>query len=159
MLFRSFNYLVGNEQNDKDKMFKNLRHLFDAQVHFTPLEPLNFALNLDYGREQNAINGTKDAHWGGITGYVRYKVMEVLEPVLRVEWYRDAEGFTTGVKQSLVGVTATVNYKIGIGKFANILLRPEYRFDHSNEDFFTHKDNFRSRKTQHTLGIGTVVYF
>jgi len=46
-----------------------------------------------------------------------------------------------------------------IGKFANILLRPEYRFDHSNEDFFTHKRDCRSRHTQHTLGVGAVVYF
>ncbi len=28
--------------------------------------------------------------------------------------------------------------RIGIGKFANILLRPESHFDHSNENFFTH---------------------
>jgi hypothetical protein len=154
------NYLVGNEQNDNDKQFKNLRHLFDAQLTFTPIEPLNFHLNLDYGWEDGALNGgTKNAHWGGIAGWVRYKVTDVLEPVLRVEYYRDAEGFTTGLRQSLVGITATVNYKIGIGKFANILVRPEYRFDHSNEDFFTHKRDFRSRQTQHTLGIGTVVYF
>jgi len=154
------NYLVGNEQTDNDKQFQNLRHLIDAQFTFTPIEPLNFHLNLDYGREDGALNGgTKNAHWGGITGWVRYKVLDVLEPTLRVEYYRDAEGFTTGLRQSLVGVTATINYKIGIGKFANILIRPEYRFDHSNEDFFTHKRDFRSRQTQHTLGIGTVMYF
>ena len=90
---------------------------------------------------------------------VRYKVTDVLEPALRVEYYRDDDGFTTGLRQSLVGVTATINYKIGISKYGNILVRPEYRFDHSNEDFFSHKRDFMSRKTQHTLGIGTVVYF
>jgi len=26
---------VGNEQTDNDKLFKNLRHIFDAQVTFT----------------------------------------------------------------------------------------------------------------------------
>ena len=155
-----FNYLVGNEQTDNDKLFKNLRHIFDAQVTFTPIEPLNFSLNLDYAWEDGALNGrTKDAQWGGITGVVRYKVTDVLEPALRVEYYRDDDGFTTGLRQSLVGVTATINYKIGISKFGNILVRPEYRFDHSNEDFFTHKRDFMSRKTQHTLGIGTVMYF
>jgi hypothetical protein len=154
------NYLVGNEQTDNDKQFKNLRHLFDAQVNYSPIEPLNLHLNLDYAWEDGALNGrTKDAQWGGITGWVRYKVTDVLEPVLRVEYYRDDDGFTTGLRQSLVGVTATINYKIGISKFGNILVRPEYRFDHSNEDFFTHKRDFMSRKTQHTLGIGTVMYF
>jgi len=154
-----FNYLVGNEQTDNDKVFNNLRHLFDAQVNFAPIEPLNFHLNLDYAWEENAINGVDNARWGGVTGWVRYRVNKAFEPTLRVEWYRDEDGFTTGVVQTLVSVTLTMNYKIGFGKFANILLRPEYRFDHSNEDFFTHKDDFRSRKTQHTLGIGAVVYF
>ena len=155
------NYLVGNEQTDNDKQFKNLRHLFDVLFTLTPIESLNFQVSIDYGWEEDppALGGTKNAHWGGIAGWVRYKVTDVLEPALRVEYYRDAEGFTTGLRQSLVGVTATVNYKIGIGKFANILVRPEYRFDHSNEAFFTHKRDFSSRQTQHTLGIGTVVYF
>ncbi|HSX79754.1 MAG TPA: outer membrane beta-barrel protein, partial [Candidatus Saccharimonadia bacterium] len=157
----TFNYLVGNEQTDNDKLFKNLRHIFDAQLTFTPIEPLNFHLNLDYAWEDGALNGgTKDAQWGGITGWVRYKVTDVFEPVLRIEYYRDDDGFTTGVRQSLVGVTFTLNYKITVpGKFAALLLRPEYRFDHSNENFFTHKSDFRSRQTQHTLGIGAVVYF
>lgn len=154
-----FNYLVGNEQTDNDKLLKNLRHIFDAQVNYSPIDGLNFHLNLDYGWEDGAIGGIQNAQWGGITGWVRYKVTDVFEPTLRVEWYRDDDGFTTGIVQSLVGVTLTMNYKIGIGKFANILLRPEYRFDHSNEDFFTHRGDFRSRKTQHTLGIGAVAYF
>jgi hypothetical protein len=137
----TFNYLVGNEQTDNDKFFKNLRHIFDAQLTITPIEPLNFHLNLDYAWEYGALNGgTKDAQWGGITGWVRYKVTDVLEPVLRIEYYRDDDGFTTGVRQSLVGVTLTLNYKMALpGKFAALLLRPEYRFDYSNEDFFTHK--------------------
>ena len=155
------NYLVGNEQTDNDKQFENLRHIFDVGFTLTPIEPLNFQVSMDYAWEQGALHGgTQNAHWGGIASWVRYKVTDVLEPALRVEYYRDAEGFTTGLRQSLVGVTVTVNYKlVGIGKFANILVRPEYRFDHSNEDFFTHKNAFRSRPTQHTLGVGTVVYF
>lgn len=155
----TFSYLVGNEQNDNDKEFKNLRQLFDAQLNFSPVEGLNFHLNLDYGMEDNAIGGIQNAQWVGVTGWVRYKVTEAFEPALRVEWYRDDDGFTTGVAQTLVGITLTMNYKIGLGKFANILLRPEYRFDHSNADFFTHKTDFRSRQTQHTLGIGAVMYF
>jgi hypothetical protein len=156
----TFNYLVGNEQTDNDKFFRNLRHILDAQVNFSPLEGLNFHLNLDYAWEDGAIGGIQNAQWGGVTGWVRYKVTDTLEPVLRVEWYRDDDGFTTGVTQSLVGVTFTLNYKIGLpGKFAALLLRPEYRFDISNQDFFTHEEAFRTRKTQHTLGVGAVMYF
>src|SRR5882762_3122579 len=75
---------------------------------------LNFQVSIDYGWEEGALSGgTKNAHWGGIAGWVRYKVTDVLEPALRVEYYRDDDGFTTGLRQSLVGVTVTINYKIG----------------------------------------------
>ncbi len=153
------NYLVGNEQTDNDKLFDNLRHLVDAQVNFAPIEGLNLHLNFDYATEQNAIGGIRDAQWYGITGWVRYKVTDWFEPVFRAEWYRDADGFTTGVDQDLVGLTLTLNFKLGLGKLANILIRPEYRFDISDENFFTEGDRFRSTKTQHTLGLGTVFYF
>ena len=153
------NYLVGNERTDSDKQFENLRHLVDAQVNFAPIEPLNLSLNADYAVEDGAIGGRRDAQWYGLTGWIRYKLTDALEPSLRVEWYRDEDGFTTGVAQTLVGITATLNYKIGLGKLANILLRPEYRVDFLNKNFFTRGSDFRSEKVQHTLGIGAVLYF
>src|SRR6266478_5300586 len=153
------NYLVGNERTDNDKQFDNLRHLVDAQVNFAPIEPLNLSLNADYAVEDGAIGGRRDAQWYGLTGWIRYKLTDALEPSFRVEWYRDEDGFTTGVAQTLVGITATLNYKIGLGKLANILLRPEYRVDFSNKNFFTRGSDFRSEKVQHTLGIGAVLYF
>jgi hypothetical protein len=152
-------YLVGNEQTDNNKFFDNLRHLVDTQVNFTPLEGLNLGLNVDYAFEDGAIGGTKNARWYGVTGYVRYKVTETMEPAFRAEWYRDEDGFTTGVPQTLVGLTLTLGYKIGLGNLANILLRPEYRVDISNKDFFTRGADFRATKTQHTLGVGAVFYF
>lgn len=153
------NYLVGNEQTDNDRFFQNLRHLVDAQVNFAPTERLNFHVNVDYATEDGAIGRVRDAQWYGVTGYVRYRITDRLEPSFRAEWYRDEDGFTTGVKQTLYGFTVTLGYRIGIGKVANILLRPEYRFDISDERFFTRRTDFRSEKTQHTFGIGAVLYF
>ena len=155
----ALNYLVGNEQTDNNKFFDNLRHLVDAQVNFSPLEGLNLSFNVDYGHEDGAIGGTKNAAWYGVTGWIRYKVTETVEPAFRAEWYRDEDGFTTGVPQTLVGLTLTLGYKIGLGNLANILIRPEYRVDISNKDFFTRGADFRATKTQHTLGVGAVFYF
>ncbi len=155
----TLNYLVGNEQTDNNKIFENLRHLVDAQLTLTPMEPLNLSFNFDYGFEDGAIGGIKDARWYGATGWLRYKVTDVFEPSFRAEWYRDESGFTTGVPQTLVGLTLTLGYKIGVGTMANILLRPEYRFDISNKGFFTRGADFQAAKTQHTLGIGAVFYF
>src|SRR3989475_3741058 len=154
-----FNYLVGNERTDDDHQFKHLRNLLDAQVNFEPVDRLNFSLNADYAVEDGAIGGTKDAQWYGLTAWVRYRLTDALEPSFRAEWYRDEDGFTTGVAQTLIGLTATLNWKIGVGKLANILLRPEYRVDFSNKDFFTRRNNFRSDEIQHTIGVGAVFYF
>ena len=154
-----FNYLVGNERTDDDHQFKHLRNLLDAQVNFEPVDRLNFSLNADYAVEDGAIGGTKDAQWYGLTAWVRYRLTDALEPSFRAEWYRDEDGFTTGVAQTLIGLTATLNWKIGVGKLANILLRPEYRVDFSNKDFFTRRNNFRSDEIQHTIGVGAIFYF
>lgn len=153
------NYLVGNEETENNKFFSNLRHLIDSQINIAPAEKLNLHLNFDLGLQEDAIEGREDALWVGVTGWLRYKLTDNFEPTFRAEWYRDDDGFTTGVAQTLVGLTLTLNYKIGAGKYVNILLRPEYRFDISNKDFFTKGEDFRSRKTQHTLGIGAVFYF
>jgi hypothetical protein len=153
------NYLVGNEQTDNDKLFDNLRHLFDLQVNFAPTQRLNFHLNADYATEEDAVGGTRDAQWYGVTGWARYRITDALEPSVRAEWYHDEDGFTTGVAQALVGLTFTLGYKIGVGKAVSMLIRPEYRVDFSTKDFFTTGNDFRSEKTQHTVGIGAVLYF
>jgi hypothetical protein len=151
------NYLVGPEQNDNTR---NERHLLDAQIYLNPVEPLNIAFNLDIGHEQNVPGlAGRDAQWGGLTGYLRYKVTDKLEPVARVEYYRDDDGFTTGVRQSLWGFTATLNWKVGVTKGSAILVRPEIRYDRSDARFFSDSDGFRTSKDQATLGIGLVYYF
>jgi len=153
------NYLVGPEQNDNTR---NDRHLLDAQVYLNPVEPLNIAFNLDLGHEENVLLPTgvrRDTQWGGLTGYLRYKVTEVLEPVARIEYFRDDDAVMTGVRQSLWGFTATLNYKIAVTKGNALLLRPEIRYDRSNARFFSNEDGFRLSKDQATLGIGLVYYF
>ncbi len=155
------NYLVGPEQRNDDK---NLRHLVDAQVFFnTPIPKLNLLLYGDWALEENALNsGHKNAHWAGVAGVARYQVTDHLEPAVRLEYYNDQDGFTTGVNQKLYGVTFTLNCKIPLPKKAkgvSLLIRPEYRFDKSSEGFFTRHNKFRSKTTQHTVGIASYLYF
>lgn len=154
------NYLAGPEQTNNSS---NLRQLVDTQLYYT-LGALNLALNYDLGTEKKALdtNGDgitdTDASWTGVTGWARYKVTDVFEPSLRVEWYNDEDGFTTGLKQKLTGATLTLNYKLGQGA-DHILIRPEYRYDKSDEKFFSKNDQIRSEKTQQTYGINFVYYF
>ena len=156
-----FNYLVGPEQNDNNS---NLRNLVDSQLFLGPFaDRWNFLINFDYATEQNAATplGTKNTQWYGFTGYVRYKVNAWFEPSLRLEYYNDKDGFTTGVPQNLRGITLTLNTKLGLGKdkYSMLLLRPELRYDRSSNNFFTKDSNFRVGKNQVTVGLGATVSF
>ena len=152
------NYLVGPEQRNVEK---NLRHLIDFQVFFnTPVPKLNLLLFGDWGFEDSAVgSGTQDAVWHGLGGVVRYQLTDHLEPAMRLEYLHDEDGFATGVDQNLYGLTLTLNYKMAIKKGFNLLIRPEYRFDKTSENFFSNRSTFRSKTTQHTIGVATYVYF
>ena len=155
------NYLVGPEQNNNNG---NYRHLIDSQVYLNPIDPLNIGFNFDYGFEFNnpaaiAAGTGKNAEWWGLTGYLRYKVTDKVEPVIRAEYYRDADAFTTGVKQSLQGYTLTVNYKLGVNKWSALLVRPEIRYDKSSAPFFSDRIGFQHTNNQTTVGIGLVYYW
>jgi hypothetical protein len=117
-------------------------------------------VNVDIGTDRDALGLRADATWGGVTVYVRPNVKDRFFPTLRVEYYDDPDGFTTGVEQKLWGVTFTGDYRLGAQDgFAKVLLRPEFRYDKSDADFFSHKDRFRVRDYQATVGLGLVAYF
>lgn len=148
------NYLIGPEvtKNNHD-----VRHLYDMQVNWNPFDPFNYTLNFDHGTDEALIGGK--ALWWGLTHTLRFKVNDYFEPAVRLEYYADPDGFTTGVKQRLVGLTLTGNVKYPMGKGFNVIFRPEYRYDRSTKDFFTRGGSFQSSKNQHTLGFGLAFYF
>ncbi|MBI3615625.1 MAG: porin [Candidatus Omnitrophica bacterium] len=152
------NYLVGPEQRNNTS---NLRHLVDFQAFINnPIPKLNLILFGDVGYEENALNsGARNAHWNGFGGIARYQVTDHLEPAVRMEYLHDRDGFATGVAGNMYSVTATLNYKMALGKGFSFLVRPEYRFDKSSENFFSSGSAFRSQTTQHTVGVGAYIYF
>ncbi len=150
------NYLAGPEQRNNES---NYRHLVDWQALFnTPIPKLNLILFGDIAFEEEAVAG-RNAAWNGIGGVARYKLTDDLEPALRLEYFNDRDGFATGVDQKMVEITLSLNYKIALKKGFSLLIRPEYRYDKSSEGFFTKETTFRSEKDQHTVGIGTYLYF
>jgi hypothetical protein len=153
----TLNYLGGPEHNGNSS---DWRHLGDFQVIYSPVAALQMMINLDMGQDNQAFGSRKNALWRGATFYMRPSINGRLFPTLRVEYYDDRDGFTTGVAQHLWGVTVTPDYKLGSADaFAHILLRPEFRWDKSNKPFFSHDNRFRSRDHQWTVGIGLVAYF
>lgn len=151
------NYLYGPEQFNNSA---HKRQLFDSQVMVGPFDGWNFMFNYDLGYEEKVVFH-HDALWTGPTLYARYAINDWLEPSIRGEYYWDRNGSTTGVPQSLYGLTATLNTKVPIGKAgaSMLLVRPEVRWDHSNAPFFSDNNTFRVKQNQITLGLGTTWFF
>ena len=152
------NYLTGPEQNGNTS---NKRRLFDTQVTFGPFaDKWTFVVNYDRGRESLVPPAnTTDARWSGNTFYAKYKVSDRHEPVLRIESYRDPQGFTTGVAQKVSSFTFTWNAKLAAPARSMVLVRPELRYDRSSANFFSEDGNFRSRRAQLSYGVGATWIF
>lgn len=151
------NYLTGPEQNNNSS---NQRHLFDTQVTFGPFnDRWTFMVNYDHGTEERVPPfNTTDAKWSGTTFYARYKINDTFEPSLRIENYRDPNGFTTGAAQKLRGYTLTLNTRVPVGK-TMIMIRPEIRYDRSDANFFSTGGAFQSGRNQTTVGVGLSAMF
>ncbi len=151
------NYLGGPEQPDNNT---NWRHLGDFQIYVnTP--KLRTMTNIDVAQEKGALANGANTKWAGIAEVVRYRATERFDPSFRAEWFYDPDGFSTGVAQKkLVGFTATLDTFLGKGDNDKILVRPEFRYDHSEANFFSHGNIVGlTRKYQATAGINLIYYF
>ncbi|HZF09592.1 MAG TPA: outer membrane beta-barrel protein [Thermoanaerobaculia bacterium] len=151
------NYLGGPERNGDDY---DRRDLLDLQLTYALSSTLSTAVNVDFGRDALALPEGRDANWGGIAVYLRKNVGDRFSPTLRVEYFSDPQGFTTGVAQHVVDLTLTGDTRVG-GRtsFVKLLLRPEVRYDRSDAPFFTDHDRFRDRKDQFTAALAAVLWF
>ncbi|MDA8168647.1 MAG: porin [Nitrospiraceae bacterium] len=140
-----FNLMYGPEQdhNDSDNRF-----LFDWVGTVKPVKDLTLVVNTDYATDKNLAGKGEDDKWYGIAGYVNYVFTERISGTIRAELFRDPQGVRTGTPQNLKEVTVTGQYTLA----KNLLLRPEYRHDWSNEKSF---DSGRS-KSQDTIALGVM---
>jgi len=162
----AFNFLYGPE---KDSTNSNNRFLFDWVGTYTATKNLTFVLNTDWATEQGVLTtvGPRDARWYGIAGYAKYSFNDWFAVALRGEWFNDPEGVRTysamtsaastpptlsnGIGQTLKEGTFTTEFKVA----KNLILRPEYRHDWSNQYSF----DAGRYKTQDTLSIGAMYLF
>lgn len=150
------NWLGGPEQIFDSE---NWRNLGDFQIYINPTPKFRTMLNIDAARETGALSDGGDASWVGLAEVLRYRVTDRFDPSLRFEWFRDRDGFATAVPQNLLGVTLTLDYFLGKGDYNKILIRPEFRWDHSNTHFFSRSSVARRLSHQATVGLNLVYYF
>jgi hypothetical protein len=109
----------------------NYRHELDAYVTYELTSRVSFACTADYGHDA-AAGGV--GFWG-IGGYIRYRAVDWLAGAVRGEHYEDPDGFTSGAKERLAEITATVEARDRLGPLL-LIGRLEYRRDQSDARVF-----------------------
>jgi hypothetical protein len=144
------NYMVGPEKAGTND---GLRHLYDTTVLLTPHPKLNTYLNFDYGVDKHVLGG--ESRWVGVAGAARFQANNWFALAPRLEWFNDADGFTTGTAQKIKEFTMTGEFKMQEGLFTRL----EYRRDWSSQPFFNRGQLLAGHKNQDTVLVGLVAYF
>jgi len=155
----SNNYYGGPENSNTNTGW---RHLYDTTLLLTPNSMLNAYINFDYGQNRSGIAGAAfTSKWYGIAGALHVQATPKWAFTPRLEWFKDRDGFSTGLAQDLKEFTATGEYKMAEG----LLARLEYRRDWSNQPFFFRGSavngttGFGTYKNQDTLSLGVLAFF
>src|SRR3989338_3376800 len=149
-------YMTGPEQTNNDS---NNRGVLNVNLTVTLLESL--ILNLDYvnGNEQkdpnNKVTANGDSKWSGIAGIIRYVASDRYAINIRAETFSDSDGTRTVVKQEMTEITITPEFTIK----KNMVIRPEYRHDASDQKVFDKRSSAGSEKAQDTVAINVFFYF
>lgn len=144
------NYYVGPEHPGTTKGWRNL---YDTSIAVNQTDNLTWYLNFDYGRDKNIGSGAST--WAGVAAAGRYAIGKKAAVAMRLEYYDDANGFTTGTTQNVKEWTLTQEYKLTDW----LMSRAEFRTDWSNKPFFQRGDEPNASKTQPTLMLGMIAYF
>ncbi len=141
------NYYFGPE-----KATGGFRHLYDTTVLVAANRFTSLYINFDYGRDNRPGGGADQ--WGGVAGAARFAITPKFAVAPRLEWFNDADGFSTGTAQRLKEGTITGEYVIMPG----VVGRLEYRRDWSNVPFFERGSIPGVFKSQTTMLAGVTVY-
>jgi len=92
--------------------------------------------------------------WQGVAFNLKYQGNDWFALTPRVEYYKDADGFTTGAAQKLKEATVTAEFKHKDG----FIMRLEYRGDFSDAPYFP-KNATETAKKQNTVTFGFIYAF
>ena len=148
-LSMAFNLTYGPEKDDNNS---DNRFLFDWIGTLKPVKNLTFVLNTDYATEQHSASDGGSAKWYGIAGYAKYDFSDLFSAAVRAEYFKDPDGVRTGIDQTVKEITLTPEFRVA----KNLIIRPEYRHDWSNEDAFDSHHDSLDKKNQDTIALGVM---
>lgn len=146
-------YYTGNEPGATGAP-AGTRELLDIVATFKVTDALNFVLNYDTAKQEDAIAAGTEAKWNGLAAYVNYKISEPWRVSLRTELFDDQNGFRTGVTQKWKEYTLTLAHTPA----KEVEWRAEVRYDRSNQASFNQPDG-TTKKSQYSLGLEAIYKF
>jgi hypothetical protein len=115
------------------------RYVLDAIFTTNLSRQLVLTVNGDWGYEDGAAIDGGSAQWYGVAGYLTYNINDNLAVNARGEWFEDPDGARgLGTTGSVYEVTVGLDIKplVSNRNFASLHIRPEIRYDYSNDPFF-----------------------
>jgi hypothetical protein len=118
----------------------------DLVVTHKVTDQLRLGLGVDYVYAPEIPDVKKHAQWGGLAGYVSYAIDPRFTLNTRLEWYKDnANGYSNGAPFGANYYAATIGLAIKAAPahplLSRVLIRPEIRYDHSDQPVFNGGDH------------------
>jgi len=146
------NYYTGPENAGTNTGWRNL---YDTTVLFTPTGKFNAYVNFDYGQNKSGSGKLETTgKWYGVAGAAKFQMNDKNAITPRIEWFKDRDGFSTGVAQTIKEFTFTYEHRLMQGLFTRI----EYRRDWSDQPYFE-RGSTGSSDHQDTFALGVVAFF
>lgn len=149
--------LAGISGPEQDGDNDNWRTAVDFTASYQLTKDILLLGDAVYGQQARPNGAGGDARWYGVSVYGVYTLCEAASLGVRLEWYADDAGYTTGLSQNLyeatVGFTITPFPKDQF--LRNLKIRPEVRVDYSDKAYF---DGFDSHY-QVTAAVDAIYNF
>jgi hypothetical protein len=137
---------------------EGMRNLIDLVGTYNVNDSLTLILNYDYGSQKGAgasdADGTDDAKWDGLAGYVNYSISDTWRVSFRAEYFDDKDGYRTGVVQKWKEGTATIAYM----PTKSVEFRGEFRTDKSDSSTFAQTSG-AAKSDQSSVGLEALYKF
>lgn len=134
-------YAINLSTGPENSSNSNWRTAVDFWADYAMSDQLTIGVNGDFVYDSAAGQNGDASHVYGLAVYGKYKVNDYVGVNSRVEWFDDTDrtsGFDSVVYEATIGLTVTPMPDNEYGKWLKI--RPEVRYDYSENDIFGNGD-------------------
>jgi hypothetical protein len=162
------------EEDGAQLPLQGTRALYSLVLTVNVTDNFQYVLQHDNGQQENGVAAGVDAEWYGVNQYLFYTVNECWKLGVRGEWFRDDDGVRLSAAPVRLGGLANLGvpglpaaaagnyYEVAAGvnwtPHANLVIRPEVRFDWSDGTAIAPYDDLQ-KDSQLIAAVDAIVHF